>query len=396
MNQIFTELKQVIDLDHNYVVELRRHFHKYPEVSKQEFLTAQKIEEELRLIGLEPVRVGETGVYAVIKGNAPGKTIVLRADIDALPLTETHECSYKSVHEGVMHACGHDAHAASLLGAARVLVKFKTQIKGEIRLIFQQAEEVGYGARIFVKEGYLKGADRTFGIHVQSKMPIGKVAIVPGPNNASVDWFKITVKGLQAHVSTPHLGVDALYIASQIVVSLQALVSRLASPMDNVLIGIGKLNAGTAYNIVAGEATLEGTLRCLTDQMRKSKIAEITRVAEGVAKMYGGEVEFAWQDFTSPLVNDYESALEAQGVANELFGKENVITVKEPSLGGDDFAEFIKCVPGVYAFVGSGNPKRKETIVPHHNEIFDIDEEALRVSVLLYSAYALKFLEGNE
>lgn len=394
MKDLFELIEKEVEIDHNYVVELRRYFHKYPEVSKKEFLTSQKIEEELKKIGLEPKRVGETGVFATIKGNSEGKTIVLRADIDALPLIEKHECSYKSVNEGVMHACGHDAHAASLLGAARILVKFKDIIKGEIRLVFQQAEEIGYGGRIFVDNGYLDGANRTFGIHVMSSLEAGKIAIVPGPNNASVDWFKITVKGIQAHVSTPHLGVDALYIASQIVVSIQALVSRLSSPMDNVLIGIGKLNAGTAYNIVAGEAVLEGTLRCLTNEIRKKKIEEIMLVAKNVAKMYGGDVEFEWKDFTSPLINDYDSSLEAQGVATKLFGAKNVITVKEPSLGGDDFAEFIKCVPGVYAYVGSGNEKRPETVVAHHNEMFDIDEDSLKVSVLMYVGYSIDFLNN--
>ncbi len=395
MEDILELIKKNTKEDHEYVVNLRRHFHKYPETPKNEFNTALKIEEELDKIGVSHKRVGETGVFATIKGNKPGnKIIVLRADIDALPLTEKHECEYKSVNEGVMHACGHDAHTAGLLGAARVLTRLRDKFSGEVRLIFQQAEEIGYGGRIFVNEGYLNGANRTFGIHVASNIEVGKIALVPGPNNASVDWFKITVKGVQAHVSTPQEGVDALYIASQIVVSLQALVSRMSSPMDNVLIGIGKLNAGTAYNIVAGEATLEGTLRCLTEQMRKEKISKIDEVAKTIAKIYGGEALVEWQDFTSPLVNDLTASLEAQDIAKQLFGEENVITNRQPSLGGDDFAEFIKCVPGVYAFVGTGNSKRPETVVAHHNEVFDIDENGLLTSVEMYSAYAIKFLNN--
>lgn len=395
MEQLIKLIKDYTKEDHDYVVDLRRYFHANPELPRQEYNTASKIEEELDKLGIEHKRVAETGVYAVLKGSKPGKTIVLRADIDALPLQEEHQCPYKSLNDGVMHACGHDAHAAGLLGAARVLSRLKNEICGEVRFVFQQAEEIGYGARQFVDGGYLNGANRSFGIHVSSSIEVGKIAIVPGPNNASVDWFKISVKGLKAHVSTPQKGVDALYIASQIVVSVQALVSRMASPMENVLIGIGKLNAGTAYNIVAGHAELEGTLRCLTPQMREEKKAQIEAVAKNVASMYGGEVSVEWKDFTSPLVNDLESSLEAQKVAARVLGEKNVITTKEPSLGGDDFAEFINVVPGVYAYVGTGNDAIPETVVAHHNEVFDIDEGGLFVSVEMYSAYAIAFLNNQ-
>lgn len=396
MSEILDLIKKATNADHEYVVNLRRYFHKHPETPKNEFNTALKIEEELDKLGLSYKRVGETGVYAEIKGELAGdKIIVLRADIDALPLQEKHECPYKSINDGVMHACGHDAHIAGLLGAARILTQYRDKFGGLVRLIFQQAEEIGYGGRVFVDGGYLNGADRCFGIHVGSNIPVGKIVVSAGPNNASVDWFKITVKGLQAHVSTPEKGIDALFIASQIVVSLQALISRRSSPMDNVLIGIGKLNAGTAYNIVAGEATLEGTLRCLTEKMRKEKIEQIIEVATNVAKMYGGSVSFEWKDFTSPLVNDLTSSLEAQKVASKLFGQENVITSREPSLGGDDFAEFIKVVPGVYAFVGTGNKEKPETVVAHHNECFDIDEDGLKTSVSMYASYAIEFLNQN-
>lgn len=382
--------------DHEYIVTLRRYFHAHPELPKQEFHTAEKIEEELHKIGLETKRVGETGVYAEIHGEKEGdKTIVLRADIDALPITEEHICEYTSTNPGVMHACGHDAHAAGLIGAARLLVKNKDQFGGTVRLTFQQAEEIGYGARVFVNEGYLDGANRTFGIHMASNVPAGSVVLMPGPNNASVDWFRINVHGLAAHVSTPEKGIDAAYIASQIVISLQAIVTRRTSPMDNALIGIGKITAGTAYNIVAQEAQIEGTIRVFTPEIRKFIKEQIEKVSTLVAETYGGTVDFEWNDNTSPLINDLKATEEVQSVAKRVFGEDKVITQREPSLGGDDFAEYILKVPGCYGFVGSGNKEVPETIVAHHNSHFDIDEKALLVTSTLYAEYAVDYLNNT-
>ena len=389
---LYTQAKE----DHDYVVELRRYFHKHPELPRCEFNTASKIEEELHSLGLETKRVDETGVYAEIHGEKEGnKTIVLRADIDALPVTEEHICEYTSQNEGVMHACGHDAHASGLIGAARLLVKNKDKFSGTVRLTFQQAEEIGYGARQFVDGGYLDGADRTFGIHMASNVRVGSLVAMKGPNNASVDWFKINVHGLGAHVSTPEKGVDAAYIASQILISLQAIVTRCTNPMENVLIGVGKITAGTAYNVVAQEAELEGTIRVLKPEIRKQTKEKLEKIARLVAESYGGTVDFEWKDFTSPLINDEESTLEVQSVATRVFGSDHVITSREPALGGDDFAEYILKVPGCYAYVGSGNPDVPETVVAHHNSHFDIDEEALLVSTTLYAIYAIDFLNGT-
>lgn len=396
------ELREEIKNDHNYIVSLRRHFHMNPEIAKEEFQTALKIEEELDKIGLAHKRVGETGVYAEIKGSkkagktsstdSPSKTIVLRADIDALPIQETHECEYKSKIPSRMHACGHDAHTASLLGAARILTAHKDLFSGTIRLTFQAGEEIGYGARIFVDGGYLDGADRTFGMHAASNVPAGKVAVVPGPNNASVDWFKITVKGAPAHVSTPQLGSDAAYIASQIVISTQALITRRTSPMDNVLVGIGKITAGDAYNIVAQKAELEGTIRAFTPEVRERTKQLLSDMSKQTARLFGGDAEVEYKDFTSPLINEQTSTEEVQKTAVRLFGEENVIKNRQASLGGDDFAEYIIKVPGTYAYFGTGNPVKEGTTAAHHDSKFDIDEDALLQSVSLYTFYAIDFL----
>ena len=319
----------------------------------------------------------------------------MRADTDALAVKEEHLCDYTSRHEGIMHACGHDAHTASLLGATRLLAENRNLFGGIVRIHFQQGEEIGYGARIFIDEGLVDGADRTFGIHVSSKINVGSVALIPGPNNASVDWFRIHITGKSAHVSTPHLGVDAAYIAAQIMVSAQAIITRRTSPMDNVLIGIGKISAGTAYNIVASDAEMEGTIRCMTPEARAFTKSQLENLAKTIAQSYGGEATLEWKDFTSPLINDDASAIEAQKVARELFGEKNVITSGEASLGGDDFAEYILKVPGVYAYVGSKNPDVFETGVAMHNCHFDVDEECLLVGSSLYAAYAVAFLNGE-
>ncbi|MCD8365654.1 MAG: amidohydrolase, partial [Clostridiales bacterium] len=358
--------------------------------------TAATIEKELESMGLAHTRTAVTGVYTDIRGNLPGdKTIVLRADIDALPVTEEHECEYRSTIPGKMHACGHDAHTASLLTAVHILRDHRDLFGGTVRAVFQPGEEIGYGGRIVVDEGVVDGADRTFGLHVAPYVPVGQVMIAPGPNCASVDWFRIKVRGKSAHVSTPEQGVDALYIASQIVVAVQALVTRRTSPVDSALIGIGKLESGTAYNVVASEAVMEGTVRVFLPEIRKKIHDQMEQLAALTAQTYGGTVEIKWKDFTSPLLNDEVSSLEAQKTAAALFGEKNVKKSRTPSLGGDDFAEFILRVPGVYAFVGSGNVEIPETMAAQHNSHFDIDEKALEISAALYAAYAMDFLNGE-
>ena len=398
MTQTDSKLLEQIKKDHDYVVRLRRHFHKYPEIAREEFNTAKKIEEELDKIGLEHKRVGETGVYAQIHGTGtaasknPAKTIVLRADIDALPIQETHICEYTSENSGKMHACGHDAHTAALLGAARILNENKNLFAGTIQLNFQSGEEIGYGARIFVDSGLLDHTDRSFGIHAASIIPAGKTAIVSGPNNASVDWFKITVQGYPAHVSAPQRGVDAAYIASQIVVSAQALITRRLSPMENVLIGIGKITAGDSYNIVAQKAELEGTIRAFTPQTREKTKQLLAKLAEDIAESFGGSTQIEYKDFTSPLINDAAATAEAQSTTARIFGQQNLITDRQPSLSGDDFAEYILKVPGCYAYFGTSNPQKPETTAAHHDSKFDIDETSLIQAVGLYTFYALDFL----
>lgn len=377
---------------------LRREFHRHPCISREEFWTAERIEQELDDIGItDHRRIDNTGVFAVFRGEGPGdRVITLRADIDALPIQELHpELDYCSQEEGKMHACGHDLHATGLLGAARLLWAHRADFGGEVRLCFQHAEEIGYGAKQFVKAGVVNGSGRVFGIHTAPDLPVGQVGVKAGPNNASVDHFTIRIQGKAAHVSTPHLGVDALYIASQIVVSLQALVTRRTSPVDPLIIGVGKLHAGTSYNIVCESAVLEGTTRAFSAETRAQANGELDALCKEIAKLYGGTAEVEWEDFASPLVNPADVCREVAGTVTGLFGPQALVTKRPLSCGGDDFADFQAVVPGVYAYVGTRNEAKPDTCRAAHNDRVDFDEDALPIMAALHAQYAADYLTGK-
>jgi len=274
-------IKDYVLKEKDYIISLRREFHKYPEVSLKEYKTAKKIEEELDKLNIPHKRIGDTGVLGLIKGaNSSGKVIALRADIDGLKVPDGKEVEYKSQNEGYHHACGHDGHTASLLGAAKILKERENELNGEVRLFFQQAEEIGQGAKIFIKEGALDGVEEIFGAHVSSHLDIGKVSVTSGPIAASCDYFKIKVKGKGGHVSVPHLSIDALYIASQIIINLQSIVSRQTDPVDTVVVGVGVISGGTIYNAVAEEVVLEGTTRTFSFETREKTNKRLEKIAK--------------------------------------------------------------------------------------------------------------------
>lgn len=424
----------------DYLIGLRRYFHMHPEVSLQEFGTAKRIEEELDKVKIPHRRVGETGVYAWIDGTkkievqgdagtgreaktekaeAPEKgaatkkpagkaevrerqsekprCIALRADMDALPMEDLKTCSYRSQNEGVCHACGHDAHTAMLLTAAKVLKGMEQTFSGQIRLFFQQAEEIGAGARQFVNAGLMDGVGRVFGEHVAPMLPSGSISITPGPNNASCDYFKITVLGKGAHVSTPQNGIDAAYIASQIVVNLQSIVARLTDPIDTVVVGVGRVDAGTAYNIVAERAVIEGTTRSFSHESREKTNRSVQEIAEGIGRIYGAGITFELKDYAAPLINDRDAAKEATKAAEQIWPKDAIIHDQEKRLVADDFADYLAKAKGVYAFLGTQTQENSDTAAPQHNGHFDVDEKALLGGANLYVDYALWYLrEGEE
>lgn len=389
-------LKDYVVKNREYITEMRRYFHAHPEVSLKEYNTCKKIEEELDKMGIPHRRVGETGVYGWIDGRGNGgkdKVMVLRADIDALAMEDLKEVSYCSKEEGVCHACGHDAHIATLLGAAKILKEKEQDFGGQVRLFFQQAEEIGQGARIFVKEGLMEGATRVFGAHVSSKLDSGTVSLTAGPQNASCDYFKIKVTGKGAHVSTPQLGIDAVYVASQIVVALQSIVARNTDPLETVVVGVGVLRAGTQYNIVAEHAEIEGTTRSFSKAVREFTNERVKTIAKQTAELYGAEAEVEFQGFANPLINDEEAVEEVIEVAKQVIEEKNIISNFEKMLGADDFADFLQETKGMYAFVGTRNKEKPNTASAHHHGLFDIDEEGLLLSCNLYVDYALQVLK---
>ena len=373
------------------LVEWRRTLHRHPEVGFDLTQTKALVKKALTEMGYEPKDCGKAGVIALAGGKKPGKTILLRGDMDALPIQEESGVDYASEVPGKMHGCGHDMHTAMMLGAAQLLKEHEDEIEGTVKLEFQPAEEIGQGARPLIAAGMLDGAQRVFGLHTASDLPAGTVGVKPGANNAGVDHFIIRIHGKSAHVSTPQLGVDALYIASELVVALQSIVTRMTSPVEPVLIGVGKLNAGTAYNAVAETAVLEGTTRMFSPESRAHLRETINAAAAHISALYGGTAEVEWDDFATPLTNDAGVCGEVERVADAL----GIPTTanRALSLSGDDFAEYLLQTKGAYAYLGTANPKKPHTCISNHRGDFDIDEETLPLGAALYAAYALSVLD---
>jgi amidohydrolase len=388
-----TTIHQEVAAVYDYIVSLRRHFHQHPEVSLKEFETIQRIKEELDEIGIDYIPVGETGALATLRGGkGAGKKILLRADIDALPLPDQTGAPYASLNPGANHACGHDGHASALLGAIRVLKSYQSDFAGTIQFAFQPAEEIGAGARQFVRGGFIDDIDHVFGIHLQSGTALGKIVATPGPSNASCDIFKIKVHGKSGHVSRPDLGRDALVSAAAIVTELQTIVSREVNPTDEVVVGIGVLHAGTNYNIIANEADIEGTVRTFSPQVRAQVLAAVERIAKNTAESHRTTIEFSNYDAAAPLINDLAAAEHAFKVAAKIVGEGNVITNAPKRMGADDFADYLAVAPGVYCFVGTQSDEK--TSYDHHHEKFDIDEKGLAIAAELHVSYALEYLQN--
>ena len=386
------KIREDVTKEKEYIVEMRRFFHQHPEVSLEEFKTCIRIEEELDAMEIPHRRVGETGVFGWIDGKkqGQGKNIALRADIDALAMEDIKTVAYASQNKGFCHACGHDGHIATLLGAAKVLKAKENEFSGQVKLFFQQAEEIGQGARIFVEEGLVDNCERVFGAHVASRLEVGKVAITQGPQCASCDYFKINITGKGAHVSTPHLGIDATYIAAQIVVNLQSIVARSTAPLETVVVGVGVVRSGTQYNIVAEHSELEGTTRSFLPEIRQYTNQRVVDIAKQTALMYGAIAEVTFLDYAAPLVNHSEAVEELTKIAESFLSSSNIVKDYEKALGADDFADYLGKVKGVYAFIGTQNKKKANTCVAHHHGLFDIEEDALLISCNLYVEYALE------
>ncbi|HTU03052.1 MAG TPA: amidohydrolase [Candidatus Sulfotelmatobacter sp.] len=377
-------ISQDVEALRSAMVEQRRDFHRHPELGFQETRTAGIVAKRLTQLGYQ-VRtgLGKTGVTGFLRGGRPGKTVLLRADIDALPIQEQTGAPYRSEAPGAMHACGHDAHTAMALAAAQILAAHTGSIAGNLCLVFQPAEELLTGAEAFLKDGGLEGVrpDVGFAIHVVNRLPAGTIAVRSGPVMTSADKLTITVTGRGGHGANPHHAVDPVVASAQIITALQTLVSRETPPLETAVLSLTTLRAGTAFNIIPDSVEMGGTFRCFQATLRDALLASLRRTAEGLAAALRCTAQVTNQFLTPAVVNDPSAVALARAAASDVVGDEYV-TEWEPMTGSDDLAYFWQQFPGCYAFVGSGHPDGTASPAGH-NARFDIDESALAIGAEL-------------
>lgn len=393
------------------VIEWRRDFHENPELGNREFKTAEKIAKHLKSLGIEvQTGVAHTGVVGLLKGDQPGKVVALRADIDALPVTERNDLDFKSevkttflgAETGVMHACGHDTHTAILMGVAEVLAKNKDKIKGSVKFIFQPAEEgpppgEEGGAKLMVKEGVLENpkVDAIFGLHINSATPVNTIRYKPGGTMAATERFVVNVKGKQTHGSQPWSGVDPIYISAKIIDGFQSIISRESKLTDEAaVITIGKISSGLRFNIIPESAEMIGTVRTLDPDMRTKIIRRMNEMARDIAKAYGGEATIDWQNMTVVTYNDLALTDQMLPTLQRVGGQENINLTKAVT-GGEDFSFFQEKVPGFYFFLGGMTPGNAEAF-PHHTPDFFIDESGFQLGVKALSQMSIDYLNTGQ
>lgn len=384
------QIAQMAQAQHAQVVAWRRRMHRHPELSFKEFDTADFLEAQLReLPGLVVVRPTPTSLMATLQGGHPGRTLAIRADIDALPIQDQKTCDYASAHAGAMHACGHDGHAAMLLGAARVLAALAPQLPGTVKFLFQHAEEQHPGgAQEMVDAGVLEGVDQIISAHVMSTEDTGRVTVLDGPTFASSDRFVLRVFGKGGHAANPDRCVDPIWIASQVVANLQAVVSRNTDPHEALIVSVTRFHAGDAFNVIPASAELGGSVRCFTDATRQRVPALIERIAQGVAAAHGARCELEYIRGYSPVVNDPVVAGVLREVVAQAIPEVCVATIP-PLPNSEDFSAFLKVVPGAYALIGARSAA-KGIVHPHHHPHFDFDEDALLHGVRLFAHSAFR------
>jgi len=360
------------------IIDNRRDFHMHPELGFKEIRTAKIIAEKLSNYGLDvQTGVGKTGVVATLIGNQTGKTIALRADMDALPIQETGDLPFKSVNDGVMHACGHDGHISMLLGAAKILSSKKDEIHGTVKFIFQPAEEGGGGAQYMIEDGVLERVDEIYGAHLWNYQPYGTIGVKPGPIMAAADLFEIIIEGKGGHGATPHGTVDAIIVASQIIQSLQTIVSRNTNPLESTVVTVGKINGGYNFNVIADQVSLQGTTRAYTEKNRQLIKTRMNELLDGIGNAFNAKITLNYKDGYPPVINNDECAAKLLNAATKVVGD----GAGHPylSMGGEDFSYFINQKPGCFFFIGSCPKDREPLSTPHHCSHFDINEDALLV-----------------
>ena len=397
-----------------HLIKTRRYLHAHPELSGKEHATSDFIASELDHMGIEYRRVTGprpypasdgstefigTGIIATIRGEAPGAyddagtpahRVALRADIDALPVGEQTGVQFASQNPGVMHACGHDCHIAMALTAAHILFDLRAHLKGEVRLLFQPAEEISLGARDLIAAGALEGVDAIYGTHIWSEVPAGAVSAQPGTRMASTDWFRVDIEGVSAHGSMPHKGIDAVVVACEIVTALQVLVSRDTSPFEPVVVTVGEIHGGTARNIMAGSAWFAGTVRTWDSKTRENVASRLERIVNKMANAFGAQMKFGYEAGNPSLVNNPACAQVAADAVTEVLGPEALYQY-EGTLAGEDFSEDLQHVPGVFVFLGAKN-EELGAIHPQHSCFYTVDESVLKNGAMVAAQWACDML----
>lgn len=380
------------------LIELRRRFHIHPELSNKETQTSALVREVLENARLE-VRSGlaGTGLVGLLRGTSPGKTLAMRADMDALPIQETKEVPYRSKIPRVMHACGHDVHMAAVLGAALVLSQCRGRIEGNVKFIFQPAEEKVSGAQRMIAAGVLKDPDVSaiLGFHVFPLLPTGAIGIKYGVMMASSDLFSIHIYGKTGHAAKPHLSVDAILVSAMIINAVHHIISQRVDPIHPAVISIGMIRGGSAENIISDHVEMRGTIRAVTDEIRKTIARQIEDTTRGIAESMGGRYRFHLESGSPPLDNHPGITRLVEDSAAEIFGADQVRYLEEPSMGGEDFSYYIEQVPGTYFRVGTGNPE-KDTCHYLHSDQFDVDEDAIVQAVKLLCWSTVRYLAASE
>lgn len=369
------------------MTEIRRDLHRHPELSWKELRTSDRIAEELIRLGLKPRRgIAGTGLYADLPGPKGVPLVGLRADIDALPIHEDTGLPFSSENPGLMHACAHDGHTSILLGATALLLQ-EPELPAPVRVMFQPAEELGKGAVVMVKDGALDGVGVIFGAHIDRHYDTGILVVTEGPVNASTDRFEILVRGQDGHAARPHQCLDAVVIGSLIIIAMQTIVSREVDPAEPSVVSVGRFEAGTAHNVIAGRARLEGTIRAQSPKVRAHLGASIQRIGRAVGELHGARVEVIVEEGTKPLINSPEMAGLAHRAARAVVGSESVQPLRSANMGGEDFSEFLAHVPGAYLRIGARRADWDEA--PAHSARFDFDEDALPIGAAFFRQLAL-------
>ena len=367
----------------NTIIRTRRDFHKHPELSFQEFRTSKIVAERLEQYGLIVQKnIGKTGVVGILEGAHPGRTIAFRADMDALPIQETGDVVYKSVNDGVMHACGHDAHTAMLLGAAEVLSKYQNNIQGTIKFIFQPAEEGYGGAKFMIEDGAIENVEEIYGLHVWNYQKSGTVGVQDGPVMAAADIFTIKIQGIGGHGATPQGTVDCVVVASYLIQAMQTIVSRNTNPLENTVVTFGQINGGYNFNIIADQVVLKGTTRAYTENNRELIKTRMKEIIQGTEQMFGAKIKLEYKDGYPPVINNPSITNNLKKIAQTIV-EDNVIA-PYLSMGGEDFSYFSNAIPGCFFFLGSAPKDRAPMSTPQHCSHFDIDEDVLTIGSSIF------------